>query len=195
MDDLKTLLFHGLNETIQEAAKLQVLEAPYGRPPQITIEALDEKMNRESDSEDDENDANNNPDDETDYDDESDSDEEVQFNYEYGFNPLTFLGQFLKRNNPKNIAITQQMRKDAIGFLQKRASHGIFQEQTKANLELLSARLVTGIDLGPSVGMVTAQVRPNHTTPHHTTPHHTTPHHTTPHHTTPHHTTPHHTNN
>ena len=178
MDDLKTLLFHGLNETIQEAAKLQVLEAPYGRPPQITIEALDEKMNRESDSEDDENDANNNPDDETDYDDESDSDEEVQFNYEYGFNPLTFLGQFLKRNNPKNIAITQQMRKDAIGFLQKRASHGIFQEQTKANLELLSARLVTGIDLGPSVGMVTAQVRPNHTTPHHTTPHHT--HHTAP---------------
>ena len=163
IDDLKSLLFHGLNETLVAASKEDVLSSPYGRPEQLTIEKLDAKMNEPSDSEsedditkdDDEEkkDENTGNDDE---DSEDDSDEEVHFSYKYGFNPLIFLGQYLKRNNPKNIALKKQKTESAINFLTKRATHGLLQLSVASEIETLSARLLTGIDLGPSTGNLTA---------------------------------------
>ena len=61
---------------------------------------------------------------------------------------------YLKRNNPKNIAIRAKMRSDATNILQKRASHSLRQLEVKDEIEELSHKMMTGVAFGPAVGMV-----------------------------------------
>jgi phosphodiesterase/alkaline phosphatase D-like protein len=61
---------------------------------------------------------------------------------------------YMKRNNPKNIAIREKMRTDAIRMLQKRASHSLRQLEVKDEIEELSHKMMTGLSFGPAVGMV-----------------------------------------
>ena len=115
MRDLQSLLFSGIKEVLEEATAEGVLQAPYGRPKQVTLEEIEEKLNEESDSDDDDAEGDEG-------DEEDSSDEEIEFEYSYGYNPLVRLGMYLRRNNPKNIALREEQRAARVAFVPSTSS-------------------------------------------------------------------------
>lgn len=154
---LEPLVELGLKSLLEQAYKLKVLEAPYGRPDfeqfsnpfpkeEDTNEEEEEKKDKVYDDEEDE---------------ESEEGEEMVFNppefqFEYGFNPCLYLGKFLHKYNPKNIAKVYEKRGDSLKYLRKRALHGQQQlnsfEAIQDELQLLRS----GISIGPLCGSITS---------------------------------------
>ena len=74
-------------------------------------------------------DDDNEDDEETEEEEEEEEEEEGEepifkappFRFDYGFNPLSFLGRFLHRNHPRNIAKRVIAQKEAFDYLRKRA--------------------------------------------------------------------------
>jgi len=77
IETLTTLLYSGLIDTLTTANTSKVLTAPYGRPAQVTVQDIEDKVNNESSDDDD--------DDEEEEEEGESSEEEVEFSYEYGF--------------------------------------------------------------------------------------------------------------
>ena len=80
VDDLTSLLFSGLQETLTVAGSQGVLQPPYGRPKVLTPQDIEDKINAESSSDEEEDAEDDGADDVAD-----ESDEEVEFEYNYGF--------------------------------------------------------------------------------------------------------------
>ncbi|GMH64663.1 hypothetical protein TL16_g04016 [Triparma laevis f. inornata] len=147
MTDLTRLLHEGLCDTLRAAKEAEALTAPFGRPPVMTVEDVEEKINADSSDEDSDEDGENSDDDS----DSDASDASIEFTYKYGFNPLTHLGKFLKRTNPKNVLLREQQRNEAREFLKKRSMHSLRQMSVKDEIEGIARRRMTGIVSGPGV--------------------------------------------
>ena len=100
-EDLKVLddLIHGALEALLiEAKERGIDKPPYGRGP---LHLPYDDYTREDDDEDDEDDDEEG---EGDYDEDEDDDfeEDPPFKFEYGFNALSFLADYLRAHNPNN---------------------------------------------------------------------------------------------
>ncbi|GMH48985.1 hypothetical protein TrVE_jg8775 [Triparma verrucosa] len=147
MSDLTRLLHLGLCDTLEKAKDAEALKEPYGRPKIMSVEDVEEKINEES------SDSDSNSDSSVDSDSDSDSDASIDFTYTFGFNPLTHLGMFLKRSNPKNVAARALQRDEAIQFLKKRSEHSLRQLSVKDEIEGIVKKRITGIVQGPVVSL------------------------------------------
>ena len=142
-EDKKTLL-HGLlkraiDGLLTEVRKQNILTAPYGRPtqptPLLSLEqflktgGLSEPLNMDN----------------------GNGTDEPIFSYEYGFDPLIYLADYLKFLHPGNIKNMRDEREKAIDFLRFRAAHAQVQMDGLRDLQKLTQRLQSGILWGPFV--------------------------------------------
>lgn len=133
------------------------LKFPYGRQPLPRPEAILEEDH-------------DNPDFGVDVDADTDEatddvgDPFASYRYEYGFNPLTFLGMAIKRAHPTRVAVREEAlqtlrrraenviaREEALESLQKRGAHALARDEACQSLRLLSQRTLAGIALGPVI--------------------------------------------
>ena len=157
LDELKSLLYEGLNLVIQEAKSRNVLQPPYGRPTLTTIADLEAKMNEESSDEEDEAEdptAPPPPAEEAE-DDVSAGDEDVPFTYDYGFNPVLHLATFLKENNPRYKALMERSRQAAALAAAEAVVVEAARLKEERSLLLALDKSLAGIALGPSAGCLT----------------------------------------
>lgn len=78
----------------------------------------------------------------------------LEYKYEYGFNPLVFLGEYLRRHSPAMI----QARKDKLHadlmYLRQRAAKCLGREEALLELRELVAARRSGVVHGPVAGEV-----------------------------------------
>eukprot|EP01041_Mallomonas_annulata_P011129 gene11129-23264_t len=128
---LNNILQRGFEHLLVTAKKNDVLEAPYGRPPTPTPFVDDDEEDLDSGSGDD------------------DDDDFVEFKYEYGFNPLKFLGDFIMKSHPATLATLQRKISEAHLRLKSRVTHANKQIDTYIQLSQMSDRFRCGILHGP----------------------------------------------
>ena len=140
----KKTLLHGLlkraiDGLLTEVRKQNILAAPYGRPEQPTpLLSLEQFLKTGGLSEPLNMDGTNGTD-------------EPIFSYEYGFDPLIYLADYLKFLHPENIKNMRDVRGQAIDFLRFRAAHAQVQMDGLRDLQELTRRLQSGILWGPLV--------------------------------------------
>jgi hypothetical protein len=122
-----------------EAKARQVLHPPYGRPlnptPLITEEEFVKGgLHRNLDE----------------------TDEDPTLDYEYGFNPLTFLGEYVRWSHPDTVVSRRKAKEDAIDRLRFIANHGIRQLEVVDELKDILSQQGSGILWGPFTGPVSS---------------------------------------
>ena len=141
----KTTLLHGLlkramDGLLTEVRKQNILTSPYGRPEQPTpLLSLEQFLKTGGLSE------------PLNMDDNDNGTDEPIFSYEYGFDPLIYLADYLKFLHPENIKSMRDVRGQAIDFLRFRAAHAQVQMDGLRDLQELTRRLQSGILWGPFV--------------------------------------------
>jgi hypothetical protein len=75
--------------------------------------------------------------------------EEPIFDFQYGFNPLKFLADYLRWAHPHSVAQRELERKKAIEELQKRAKYSLYREQVHDRLLNRAHELQSGLVWGP----------------------------------------------
>ena len=178
LDSIAPIVNAGFRAVLAEASNLGVLDPPHGRTPmpdpqKITDEdpfasgdggrdgSESEKgtyastpdstgpppspgCTRNDDSNDDDND-----------DDDDDSDEKLlEYKFDYGFNPLVFLGEYLRRNNPVAIRAREEQHDANLEYLRQRAARCLGREAVFVELNELVVQRRSGIVHGPIVGEV-----------------------------------------
>lgn len=122
---LNTTLRDSIERLLQEAKNKNAVLPPFGRPPTPTpFIDDDEEISPEPDSAD-----------------EDTRDDPSNFKYEYGFNPLIFLADFIHRAHPKSIALRKEHQANARARLKFRAAHAKKQLDTGAALVKRAAQL------------------------------------------------------
>jgi hypothetical protein len=130
IDFLNETLRHSIERLLEEAKVNNALLPPYGRPPTPTpFVDEDEEIVQDLDGVNDEDTRHD------------DADDATNFKYAYGFNPLTFLAEFLHRAHPASIAIRNKTRCEAQARLCARAKHARGQLSTAENLKVRAAQL------------------------------------------------------
>ncbi len=158
----------GFRAVLDEASKLGVLDPPHGRTPmpdpkKITEEEAsawsddgDPAEREETDTEvSDEQPptAVGTPEPEEEEDDDED-DKLLEYKFDYGFNPLVFLGEYLRKNNPAALRARQEQRNADLEYLRGRAAKSLAREAALAELRELVVHRQSGITHGPIVGEV-----------------------------------------
>ncbi|CAN0449655.1 unnamed protein product, partial [Laminaria digitata] len=88
-------------------------------------------------------------------DDDDDSDEKLlEYKFDYGFNPLVFLGEYLRRNNPVAICARDEQHDADLAYLRQRAARCLGREAVFVELNELVVQRRSGIVHGPIVGEV-----------------------------------------
>lgn len=123
---LNTTLRDSIERLLVEASNKEAILAPYGRPPTPTPFVDEDEEITQGD------DASN---------DEDDLDDATNFKYEYGFNPLVFLADYLHRAHPDSIASRQQQQSEAKARLRARVQHARNQLSTGDNLKIRAEQL------------------------------------------------------
>ena len=133
---LHELLHSGIERTLHEADEKEVLEPPYGRKMANPLPKTDD----DGGGLDDDDPWADVEDDEEDEDDgeEEEEEEEPKFEYTYGFNPLLFLGEFLKTNTPKAVRQRAIERQKELEIQAKQAEVARVQQET---FEFLSTKV------------------------------------------------------
>eukprot|EP00903_Cladosiphon_okamuranus_P005498 g5479.t1 len=168
----------GFRAVLNEASRLGVLDPPHGRTPmpdpkKITeVEAFASGSAGDNDNsdrgEETGTDVSEEPtaassadlgereedDDEEDDDDDDDDDKLLDYKFEYGFNPLVFLGEYLLKNNPAAVRAREEQRRADHEYLRHRADRCLAREEAVVELRDLVAHRQSGITHGPIVGEV-----------------------------------------
>jgi len=127
-DVLKGILRMGLQKLILEAKRKNVITQPYGRHTEPTPLITKDEFLQTKD----------------------DPDDEPKFNFQYGFNPFTFLASYIKWAHPSSSIEREKDRQDAVTRLKKRANHARLQIATVNALRSLSFKYSkSGIIYGP----------------------------------------------
>lgn len=161
------ILNAGFRAVLAEASKRGVLNPPYGRTampdPNKIIEDDPFGSTGDEDEEADEEDSETKGDDRRgssgggggDEDDEDDDDDKLlEYKFDYGFNPLVFLGDFLRRNNPVAIQARREKRVADLAYLRQRAAKSLDREDALVELRALVVHRCMGLVHGPIVGDV-----------------------------------------
>lgn len=130
---LEETLCKGLLRLLDEARLLKITRQPFGRiaEPNPLISEESFLQTREH---------------------VSDLTGEPVFRFEYGFNPLAFLGKYLKWSHPASIAARKDAKFRAATRLRKRAQHALKQLETTSALGDLARTQASGVVWGPFVG-------------------------------------------
>lgn len=87
-------------------------------------------------------------------DDDDDDDRLLEYKFDYGFNPLVFLGEYLRRNNPAAIRARKNQHDADLEYLRRRAAKSLEREAALGELRALVANRRSGVIHGPVVGEV-----------------------------------------
>jgi hypothetical protein len=131
---LNSSLQGGIAKLLEEARRKGCIAPPYGRPPTpspfVDESQIDEEALLQEDLTGQSLDINN-------------------FDYEYGFNPLLFLSDYIRRVHPVSVAARQRDRVAAVSRLSNRAQHAKNQLSTAVDLKNKAHFLRSGIMHGP----------------------------------------------
>lgn len=152
------ILNSGFRQVLAEANKLGVLDPPHGRTPMPDPKKIVEDNPSSSDGEE----GGNNRQKETPSgaevnggnDDDDDDDKLLEYKFDYGFNPLVFLGEYMRRNNPVAIRARKEQHMADLRYLRQRAAKCLERETAKVELHELVVHRRSGIVHGPVVGEV-----------------------------------------
>jgi hypothetical protein len=128
---LDKILKDGLSKLLLEAKEKNFLEPPYGRMPYPTPLISEETFIQQGGID--------------------CSDEDPEFNFEYGFDPLKFLADFIIWSHPDTIENRRLRKIDASLNLQKRAQHARHQLFTAQSICGIVRNQRSGILWGPFV--------------------------------------------
>lgn len=163
------LINAGFRAVLSEAAERGVLDPPHGRTPMPDPGKITEEDPFDSSSD---GDIGNDDDgDETkiaekavvdtgplpgggDDDGEDDDDKLLEYKFDYGFNPLVFLGEYLRKNNPGAMQARKEQHRADVEYLRDRAVKCLQREAAVVELRELVAHRQSGIVHGPVVGEV-----------------------------------------
>lgn len=163
----------GFRAVLNEASKLGVLDPPHGRTPmpdprKITGEDAfasssggDDGNN--SDRGDTGTEISEEPtaassadlravEEDDDEDDDDDDDKLLEYKFDYGFNPLVFLGEYLRKNNPAAVRAREEQHNADLEYLRHRAAKCLAREAALVELHDLVVHRQSGITHGPIVG-------------------------------------------
>lgn len=168
------ILKTGFRAVLTEALRLGVLDPPHGRTPmpdpnRITQEEIPNDLAEYPHSDDDESSRASVPvesrlpsdpaeeiaQDVRDDDAESDDANLLEYHFNFGFNPLVFLGDYLRQNNPVAICAREQKRDLVQVFLQQQAARFLKTEVEMLQLRELVNLRRSGIVHGPIAGEIT----------------------------------------
>lgn len=164
----------GFRAVLNEASKLGVLDPPHGRTPmpdpnKITEEdAFVSNSDRDDDNSDREETGTEVSEEQThassadlgvggedeDEDDDDDDDKLLEYKFDYGFNPLVFLGEYLRKNNPAAVRAREEQLNADLEYLRYRAAKCLAREAALVELRDLVVHRQSGITHGPIVGEV-----------------------------------------
>lgn len=156
----------GFRAVLNEASQRGVLDPPHGRTPmpdpkKITEGAAfawsdggdpDDREETETEASDEQppTAAGTEPEEE----DEDDDDKLLEYKFDYGFNPLVFLGEYLRKNNPAAVRAREEQQNADLEYLRRRAAKCLAREAALAELRDLVVHRQSGITHGPIVGEV-----------------------------------------
>ena len=133
---LNSILQKSLETLLKEARTRDILSPPYGRPETPTPFVDENNLSALAL-------------------DESD-DDYLEFKYEYGFNPLTFLGNLILKSHPSSLAAVRNNILQAHNHLKKRVAHANIQLNTALDLQRILSELRSGILHGPITSPLSA---------------------------------------
>lgn len=161
---------------LNEASKRGVLDPPHGRTPMPDPQKITEGDLFASDGgsdiggdDDDREETDTEPDEpaleamdteeeppppEEDGDDQDDDDDDklLEYKFDYGFNPLVFLGEYLRKNNPAAVLARKDKRNADREYLRNRVAKCLGREAASIELRELVVHRQSGITNGPIVG-------------------------------------------
>lgn len=79
----------------------------------------------------------------------------LEYKFDYGFNPLVFLGEYIHRNNPAAIRARREKFDTDLLYLQQRAAKCLGREAAMVELLDLATHRRSGIVHGPIAGEIT----------------------------------------
>ena len=129
LDLLQSIVQKGIAKLLEEAKTKEFLEPPYGRLPFPTPLISEDEFIAAGALESD--------------------DAESQFKFEYGFDPLKILADFIVWSHPNTVEERRQKKIAAAKFLQNRAEHARKQVYTSHSLHLTAHKELSGILWGP----------------------------------------------
>ena len=132
---LEVILDKGIRRLLEEVRRRDVVKPPYGREPDpsplLSEEAFASKAAELL---------------------SADDDDEPVFDFKYGFNPLAFLGDYVRWAHPSSVAARQVEKERAAARLRVRAQHALKQVSTISSLQTLVIDQSSGIEWGPLTG-------------------------------------------
>ena len=134
MSALEGILERGLQKLLGEVRRRKITQPPYGRPPAPSPLISEEAFVSLGSSGADDGDG--------------DSDEPV-FRFDYGFNPLKFLAEYVLWSHPSSFAAREVEKERAAERLRFRAQHAMKQLMVSDSLRLIAKRQGSGILWGP----------------------------------------------
>jgi hypothetical protein len=133
---LEVILDKGIRRLLEEVRRRDVVRPPYGREPDPTPLLSEEAFARNA----------------AELLSAADDDDEPVFDFKYGFNPLAFLGDYVRWAHPSSVAARQVEKERAAARLRVRAQHALKQVSTISSLQTLVATQSSGIEWGPLTG-------------------------------------------
>ena len=174
LDSIAPIVNAGFRAVLAEASKLGVLDPPHGRTPMPDPKKITDEDPFASDDGESDNGSesekgtcatttpakagpspspggarNDNEDDDEDCDEKL-----LEYKFDYGFNSLVFLGEYLRRNNPVAIRARNEQHDANLEYLQQRAARCLGREAVFVELNELVVQRRSGIVHGPIVGEV-----------------------------------------
>jgi hypothetical protein len=131
---LNEILKKGIQELCQHAKQNNYLEYPYGRNPDPTPLITEEQFIAQGGL--------------------TCNDTEPNFHYEYGFDPLKFLSEYIVWAHPDSVKERLGRKLEAQARLQLRANHAVQQLKIQSYFKDLVHQLQSGIEWGPFINPV-----------------------------------------
>ncbi|KAG5182772.1 hypothetical protein JKP88DRAFT_245386 [Tribonema minus] len=144
-----TLLDEGIRALLAEAQRLDVVQPPYGRSvipdPRKVLEPTPEPDPGDVDLQ------------VTDDDNGDDDNALMAYKYEYGFNPLVYLGEWLLQRDPVRLQAEKEAQEREQQKEELAKAQSAVRKEAFAQLRDLTARRRSGVVAGPVVGAIDAQ--------------------------------------
>jgi hypothetical protein len=149
--ELGSLIDRALRALLTEAEKRGVLKPPYGRAPMPDPSSILKPL-----SIDDEKPEPVPGDSGLAEDDEEDDSDLLNYKYEYGFNPLVFIGEWLQANDPVLLEQQRQQELEAAVTAAAVLKAQALRDAAFAELQVLAEERRSGVMFGPVIGALTA---------------------------------------